>query len=105
MRAARAVAEARVPALSTPHRSARTRRDRRTGRWTRAIHGRRAELLLLSPEGEVERRLTISRPEPDVRVVRMRQALTFKREAAEGQRRLFGGPLFPNPFARPSSST
>jgi hypothetical protein len=31
----------------------------------------------------------------------MRQALTFKREAAEGQRRLFGGPLFPSPFARP----
>src|ERR687890_207365 len=32
---------------------------------------------------------------------RMRQALTFKREAAEGQRRLFGGPLFPSSFARP----
>jgi nucleoside-diphosphate-sugar epimerase len=53
-------------------------------------------------KAEVERRLDYFESQnPDVRVVRMRQALTFKREAAEGQRRLFGGPLFPNILARP----
>lgn len=34
---------------------------------------------------------------PDVRVVRLRPALVFKRESAAEQRRLFAGPLFP-PF-------
>jgi nucleoside-diphosphate-sugar epimerase len=53
-------------------------------------------------KAEVERRLDYFESQnPNVRVVRMRQALTFKREAAEGQRRLFGGPLFPNILARP----
>jgi nucleoside-diphosphate-sugar epimerase len=53
-------------------------------------------------KAEVERRLDYFESQnPELRVVRMRQALTFKREAAEGQRRLFGGPLFPSPFARP----
>jgi UDP-glucose 4-epimerase len=38
----------------------------------------------------------------DVRVVRMRQALTFKPEAAEGIRRLFAGPFLPSPLVRPA---
>jgi len=53
-------------------------------------------------KAEVERRLDRFESEnPDVRVVRMRQALTFKREAAEGIRRLLGGPLLPGFMARP----
>ena len=35
-----------------------------------------------------------------VRVVRLRPALTFKREAASSIRRLFFGPLFPNPVLK-----
>jgi UDP-glucose 4-epimerase len=38
---------------------------------------------------------------PDIRVVRMRPALTFKREAASEVRRLFLGPFLPNPLLRP----
>jgi len=37
---------------------------------------------------------------PDVRVVRMRPGLVFKREAASGVRRLFLGPLLPTPLLR-----
>ena len=37
---------------------------------------------------------------PDVRVVRLRPALIFKREAASGIRRLFAGPLLPSPLLR-----
>ena len=54
-------------------------------------------------KAEVERRLNSFESEaPDVRVVRMRQALVFKREAATGIRRLFAGPLLPSILARPS---
>ncbi len=54
-------------------------------------------------KAEVERRLDHFEGEhPDVRVVRMRPGLVFKREAAEGVRRLFAGPLFPNLLANPS---
>ena len=54
-------------------------------------------------KAEVERRLNSFEDEaPDVRVVRMRQALVFKREAATGIRRLFAGPLLPSILARPS---
>lgn len=35
------------------------------------------------------------RDHPEVRVVRLRPGLIFKRESAEGQRRLFAGPFFP----------
>ena len=50
---------------------------------------------------EVERRLDIfEREAPDVRVVRMRPAFTFKRESASGQRRLFAGPFLPTPLLR-----
>ena len=37
---------------------------------------------------------------PAVRVVRIRPALVFKREAASGIRRLFAGPLLPSPLMR-----
>jgi nucleoside-diphosphate-sugar epimerase len=37
---------------------------------------------------------------PDRRVVRMRPGFIFKREAAQEQRRIFGGPLVPNLSAR-----
>ncbi len=37
---------------------------------------------------------------PDIRVVRLRPALIFKREAASGIRRLFVGPLLPSPLVR-----
>jgi UDP-glucose 4-epimerase len=38
---------------------------------------------------------------PQLRVVRMRPGFVFKREAATEQRRLFAGPLLPNPLVRP----
>jgi nucleoside-diphosphate-sugar epimerase len=38
---------------------------------------------------------------PWLRVVRLRPALIFKREAASGIRRLFAGPLLPSPLVRP----
>jgi UDP-glucose 4-epimerase len=37
---------------------------------------------------------------PELRVVRLRPALCFKREAASGIRRLFAGPLLPSPLVR-----
>ena len=40
--------------------------------------------------------------EDRLRVVRLRPALIFKREAASGVRRLFAGPLLPSPLVRPS---
>jgi UDP-glucose 4-epimerase len=52
-------------------------------------------------KAEVERQLDrFEREHSDVRVVRLRPALTFKRESAEGQRRLFAGPFFPSPLVR-----
>ena len=45
---------------------------------------------------EVERRLDrFEREHPVIRVVRLRPALTFKRESASEQRRLFSGPFVP----------
>jgi len=53
-------------------------------------------------KAEVERRLDdFEREHPELRVVRLRPGLTFKGEAASGIRRLFAGPLFPSPLARP----
>jgi len=53
-------------------------------------------------KAEVERRLdSFEREHPEVRVVRMRPALTFKRESATEQRRLFAGPFLPVPIVRP----
>src|SRR3712207_2936865 len=54
-------------------------------------------------KAEVERRLDRFEAEnPDIRVVRIRPALVFKKEAAQGIRRLFGGPFVPAILARPS---
>jgi UDP-glucose 4-epimerase len=53
-------------------------------------------------KAEVERILDhFERDRPETRVVRMRPALIFKREAATGVRRLFAGPLLPTPLLRP----
>jgi UDP-glucose 4-epimerase len=53
-------------------------------------------------KAEVERLLDrLEQEQPDVRVVRMRPALTFKREAASEVRRLFLGPFLPNTLLRP----
>lgn len=50
----------------------------------------------------VEHRLDLfERQHPGVRVVRLRKALIFKREAASGVRRLFAGPLVPTTLLRP----
>ena len=52
-------------------------------------------------KAEVERRLDRFEAErPTVRVVRLRPALIFKREAATGIRRLFAGPFLPTPLLR-----
>ena len=52
-------------------------------------------------KAEVERRLDgFEREHPAVRVVRLRPALIFKREAAAEIRRLFAGPLLPNLLVR-----
>jgi len=51
-------------------------------------------------KAEVERRLDrFEQEHPEVRTVRLRPGLIFKREAASGIRRLFAGPLFPSPLA------
>jgi UDP-glucose 4-epimerase len=53
-------------------------------------------------KAEVERRLDrFEREAPEVRVVRIRPGLVFKKEAAEGIRRLFAGPFFPRLLAYP----
>ncbi|MDP9427027.1 MAG: NAD-dependent epimerase/dehydratase family protein [Actinomycetota bacterium] len=103
MRAARAVAEAGVPALlyaSSVGAYSPGPKDRAvdegwpTGGTPTSYYARE--------KAEVERRLDrFGGDHPEVRVVRMRQALTFKSEAAEGQRRLFAGPFFPKFLARP----
>jgi nucleoside-diphosphate-sugar epimerase len=52
-------------------------------------------------KAEVERLLDrFEQDSPGTRVVRLRPALIFKREAATGIRRLFAGPLFPSPLVR-----
>ena len=53
-------------------------------------------------KAEVERLLDrFEREHPSVRVVRLRPALIFKRDAASGIRRLFAGPFLPSPLLRP----
>jgi UDP-glucose 4-epimerase len=53
-------------------------------------------------KAEVERRLDLfEREHPEVRVVRLRPGLIFKREAAAAIRRLFAGPLLPGSLLRP----
>jgi UDP-glucose 4-epimerase len=54
-------------------------------------------------KAEVERRLDRFETEnPEIRVVRVRPALVFKKEAGQGIRRLFGGPFVPTILARPT---
>ena len=54
-------------------------------------------------KAEVERRLDRFEAEnPEMRIVRMRPALVFKKEAAQGIRRLFAGPFLPGILARPN---
>jgi UDP-glucose 4-epimerase len=53
-------------------------------------------------KAEVEHLLDrFEKEHPETRVVRLRPGLVFKRDAAEGIRRLFLGPLLPSPLARP----
>lgn len=53
-------------------------------------------------KAEVERHLDrFERDNPSTRVVRLRPALTFKRESATEQRRLFAGPFLPGFLVRP----
>jgi nucleoside-diphosphate-sugar epimerase len=53
-------------------------------------------------KAEVERLLDrFERDHPDVRSVRLRPGLIFKRESASEQRRLFGGPFVPGFLVRP----
>jgi UDP-glucose 4-epimerase len=102
MRVARAAKEAGVPALlyaSSVGAYSPGPKDRRvdeswpTGGTPTSYYGRH--------KAEVERRLDRFEAEaPDVRVVRMRPGLVFKKEAAEGIRRLFAGPFLPSPLVR-----
>jgi UDP-glucose 4-epimerase len=103
-RVARAVKEAGVPSLvyaSSVGAYSAGPKDRRvdeswpTGGVPSSYYGRH--------KAEVERRLDRFEQEaPDVRVVRMRPGLVFKKEAAEGIRRLFAGPFFPSVLANPA---
>ncbi|WP_326823175.1 NAD-dependent epimerase/dehydratase family protein [Streptosporangium sp. NBC_01756] len=62
--------------------------------WPGAAYGRE--------KAYVERLLDVfERDHPGIRVVRLRPGFIFKREAATGQRRLFGGPLVPQRLVRP----
>jgi UDP-glucose 4-epimerase len=103
-RVARAVREAGVPSLlyaSSVGAYSPGPKDRRvdenwpTGGVATSYYGRH--------KAEVERRLDRFEAEtPGVRVVRMRPGLVFKKEAAEGIRRLFAGPFFPSVLAHPA---
>jgi nucleoside-diphosphate-sugar epimerase len=103
-RVARAVKEAGVPSLlygSSVGAYSPGPKDRRvdeswpTGGITTSYYGRH--------KAEVERRLDRFEQEaPEVRVIRMRPGLVFKKEAAEGIRRLFAGPFFPSALADPA---
>jgi nucleoside-diphosphate-sugar epimerase len=103
-RVARAVKEAGVPSLlyaSSVGAYSSGPKDRRvdeswpTGGTPTSYYGRH--------KAEVERRLDRFEAEtPGVRLVRMRPGLVFKKEAAQGIRRLFAGPFFPSLFANPA---
>jgi nucleoside-diphosphate-sugar epimerase len=54
-------------------------------------------------KAETERMLdTLERERPELRVVRLRPGLIFKREAASWIKQLFVGPFVPSPLVRPS---
>ena len=101
-----AVAAAGVPALVaassigvySPHSNVRGPKQRVDESWPRegiptSWYSRQ--------KAELERRLDRFEAEHDVRTVRLRPGLIMKRESAEQVRRLFAGPFFPNPVARP----
>ena len=102
MRVARAAKEAGVPALlyaSSVGAYSPGPKDRRvdeswpTGGTPTSYYARH--------KAEVERRLDRFEQEaPEVRVVRMRPGLVFKKEAAVGIRRLFAGPFLPSLLVR-----
>jgi nucleoside-diphosphate-sugar epimerase len=97
----RAVAEARVPALvyasSVGAYSPGPREGRVDETWPTAGT---PTSFYARHKAEVERQLDGFEAEhPDVRVVRLRPALIFKRESAEEQRRYFLGRLFPRMLA------
>ena len=98
----RAVAEARVPALvyaSSVGAYSPGPKDRRVDEsWpTNGIE----TSFYARHKAEVVRELDrFEEEQPDVRVVRLRPGLIFKREAASGIRRLFAGPFFPSALAR-----
>ncbi len=104
MRVARAAKEAGAPALiyaSSVGAYSPGPKDRRvdeswpTGGTPTSYYARH--------KAEVERRLDrFVQEAPEVRVVRMRPGLVFKKEAAEGIRRLFVGPFLPSPLVRTS---
>jgi nucleoside-diphosphate-sugar epimerase len=99
----RAAAAARVPHLihgSSVGTYSRGPKDRAVDEdWPRdgistSFYGRH--------KAEVERLAdAFEREHPSVRVVRMRPGLVFKRDAAQGIRRLFLGPFLPGRLARP----
>jgi nucleoside-diphosphate-sugar epimerase len=101
-RVLRAVAEAKAPALvyaSSVGAYSPGPKDRRvdegwpTGGIGTSFYSRH--------KAEVERLVDrFEQEHPDRRVVRLRPALIFKREAASGIRRLFAGPLLPSPLLR-----
>jgi UDP-glucose 4-epimerase len=98
-----AVADARVPTLvyASSVGAYSPRRDRTPVDETWPAQGV-ATSFYSRHKAEVERRLDrFEQQHPRIRVVRLRPALTFKRGAAEGIRRLFAGPLFPRFLARP----
>ena len=94
----------RAPRSCTRPPSGHTRRARRTARWTRA--GPRTASQAPTTPGTNPRwsasSTTSRRSHPDMRVVRMRPGLIFKREAASEIRRLFAGPLLPGFLVRPA---
>ena len=101
----RAVAEARVPTLvyaSSVGAYSPGPKDRAVAEdWP--TDGIRSSFYSVH-KVEVERRLDrFERDQPGVRTVRLRPALTFKRGAASGVRRLFAGPFLPNPLVRPAA--
>ncbi|HWC13660.1 MAG TPA: NAD-dependent epimerase/dehydratase family protein [Actinomycetota bacterium] len=101
-RVLRAVADARVPNLvyasSVGAYSPGSKQQRVDETWpTEGVstsfysrHKAETERMLDSFEADI----------PQVRVVRLRPGLIFKRESASGQRRLFAGPLLPNYLVR-----
>ncbi|WP_067476204.1 NAD-dependent epimerase/dehydratase family protein [Actinomadura hibisca] len=99
----RAVVDAGVPALvyssSVGAYSPSDKEHRRDESWP--THGW-PEAAYSREKAYVERLLDgVEAEHPGLRAVRLRPGFIFKREAATGQRRLFGGPLVPGSLVRP----